>query len=665
MGMAERSCVDVSDGTGASCTGMTRISGSNAAARRDNVGSGTRRAPRVSGMPARSSGRPATQARPTACCSTERSAAASVACRIDAITAMTAPASRCWRANVLRACPGPTSMSARPGVPSSADRPSLNRTVCRRWRTQYSGDRAVGVGEPGAGHVRDDRDGRRRKRDGGETLAELDRGSARPSASAPPPRCAAGGIRRRRPRAQRQTPPVPAGSPDTTHEPSALTAAMARSRGMRARTSASGSGTASMPPGASDLEQAPAQQHEAQRVVERHDAGQAGGGVLAHAVADERVGPHAPRHPLPGERVLDREQRRQPPRRRFELRRRRRGRPAARLASMQRRRDRAPAPRQLRHRSTLVRETPARARSSPCPMADVLRAAAGEHEHRPTAAVALPWAVARSRGLPARRCADGLGGVMRHDERARRANGWRPARSVWATSRMGGVGVGVEGVGQARRRGVERGRRPRRQHQQRARGVGPLVRRGRGASSSTTWALVPPMPNELTPARRGVAPGGHGARRCVDEERRGREVDARDSASRSAGSGGISRCSQRQHRLDQAGDAGRGVEVADVGLHRAERAEAAGARCRRGTPGSARRPRSDRPAACRCRAPRRSRSCRGVDAGHGDGAARSPRPGPRRSARCSRPCRAVVVDRGAADHARGSRRRRRARRPAA
>ena len=25
-----------------------------------------------------------------------------------------------------------------------------------------------------------------------------------------------------------------------------------------------------------------------------------------------------------------------------------------------------------------------------------------------------------------------------------------------------------------------------------------------GASSSTTWALVPPMPNELTPARRGV-----------------------------------------------------------------------------------------------------------------------------------------------------------------
>jgi hypothetical protein len=25
-----------------------------------------------------------------------------------------------------------------------------------------------------------------------------------------------------------------------------------------------------------------------------------------------------------------------------------------------------------------------------------------------------------------------------------------------------------------------------------------------GASSSTTWAFVPPMPKELTPARRGV-----------------------------------------------------------------------------------------------------------------------------------------------------------------
>src|SRR5271168_286972 len=31
-----------------------------------------------------------------------------------------------------------------------------------------------------------------------------------------------------------------------------------------------------------------------------------------------------------------------------------------------------------------------------------------------------------------------------------------------------------------------------------------------GASSSTTKALVPPMPTELTPARRGAAPTGNG-----------------------------------------------------------------------------------------------------------------------------------------------------------
>ena len=34
-----------------------------------------------------------------------------------------------------------------------------------------------------------------------------------------------------------------------------------------------------------------------------------------------------------------------------------------------------------------------------------------------------------------------------------------------------------------------------------------------GASSMTTWALVPENPNELTAARRGAAPRGHSSRR--------------------------------------------------------------------------------------------------------------------------------------------------------
>jgi hypothetical protein len=33
---------------------------------------------------------------------------------------------------------------------------------------------------------------------------------------------------------------------------------------------------------------------------------------------------------------------------------------------------------------------------------------------------------------------------------------------------------------------------------------------GLGASSTITCTLVPPMPNELTPARRGWSPRGHG-----------------------------------------------------------------------------------------------------------------------------------------------------------
>ena len=96
-------------------------------------------------------------------------------------------------------------------------------------------------------------------------------------------------------------------------------------------------------------------------------------------------------------------------------------------------------------------------------------------------------------------------------------------------------------------------------------------RRARGASSSTTCALVPPMPNELTPARRGASPSAsHGAPAALADERAARRARAAGLGARKLTSGGSSRCLQRQHRLDQAGHAGGGVEVADVGLHRAE-----------------------------------------------------------------------------------------------
>ena len=65
---------------------------------------------------------------------------------------------------------------------------------------------------------------------------------------------------------------------------------------------------------------------------------------------------------------------------------------------------------------------------------------------------------------------------------------------------------------------------------------------GGGASSSTTCALVPPMPNELTPARRGVPLVSHGRARRVDEERARARIRCADWASSKCRLGGSSPC---------------------------------------------------------------------------------------------------------------------------
>ena len=79
-----------------------------------------------------------------------------------------------------------------------------------------------------------------------------------------------------------------------------------------------------------------------------------------------------------------------------------------------------------------------------------------------------------------------------------------------------------------------------------------------GASSSTTWALVPPTPNELTPARSGCPPASQGRHSCIDEERRVVEVEL------GAWRLEVKRRRQRpvmqgQGRLDQARHTGRRV----------------------------------------------------------------------------------------------------------
>ena len=95
-----------------------------------------------------------------------------------------------------------------------------------------------------------------------------------------------------------------------------------------------------------------------------------------------------------------------------------------------------------------------------------------------------------------------------------------------------------------------------------------------GGSSRITCALVPPTPNELTPARRG-APSR--ARASVSS------LTVNGEWAKSIVGLGASTCSvagsrrslSAQRRLDHAGRAGRHDEMPDVALQRADRAEAA------------------------------------------------------------------------------------------
>ncbi len=170
----------------------------------------------------------------------------------------------------------------------------------------------------------------------------------------------------------------------------------------------------------------------------------------------------------------------------------------------------------------------------------------------------------------------------------------------------------------------------------------------RGASAPTiTWALVPLRPNELTPATRPVAARAHGV----------------GSVGTAIGSCSAAMCGlscvevqvrrdravlQHQHDLDQAGDAGRRLEVAEVGLDRAEQQRSLGVAtpAQHGAERAA--PRSDRRAACRCRGPRRSRPHVGATPASASAAAIDPllrRPVGRGQAAAA----PVLVDRRAAD----------------
>ena len=253
-----------------------------------------------------------------------------------------------------------------------------------------------------------------------------------------------------------------------------------------------------------------------------------------------------------------------------------------------------------------------------------------------------------ARRCPAMRKADGPVGAafVAAEHRARRAGPRRPRR--W-TRRPASGGARRPGVRSAacgrRRRGACRRRGPRG-----ARPAAAVIASaaaaeradhtsssGRGSSAVLRARAAPPP-----------APRARWCRRC---RTRSRPPAAAVSASRGQARSRVTTSSwaspaascglgadrlqrrrdlavaQREGRLDQAGDAGGPVEVAEVGLDRADQQRLA-----RERPAAARPARRRRRARCRCRAPRCSR-CRRASGRRSPAPRRSPRPGPARRAR--------------------------------
>ena len=83
------------------------------------------------------------------------------------------------------------------------------------------------------------------------------------------------------------------------------------------------------------------------------------------------------------------------------------------------------------------------------------------------------------------------------------------------------------------------------------------------------WALVPLMPKEETPARRGRPAVGPGDGLGEQGDGAGVPVDVGGGLVDVQGGGQVAVAHGHDH-LDDAGDAGGGLGVADVGLDRAE-----------------------------------------------------------------------------------------------
>ena len=167
------------------------------------------------------------------------------------------------------------------------------------------------VGDPGAGDVGQEGEGRGVQGDRAHLLGRRGRRRRPCRASGRRARCAAGGSRRLRPSAAASRAATASALPETTLQRGGVDRGdSCRPSPSRAAVSSSGRKTLSMAPSRHLLDEPAARGHQAHGVLQGEHPGQAGGDVLADAVSGHGLRPHAPGLPQPGEGVLHGEQHR-------------------------------------------------------------------------------------------------------------------------------------------------------------------------------------------------------------------------------------------------------------------------------------------------------------------------------------------------------------------
>ncbi len=305
-------------------------------------------------------------------------------------------------------------------------------------------------------------------------------------------------------------------------------------------------------------------QHHVQRVFHRQHARQAGGGVLAHAVTDQRARLHPEALPEPRRRVLHREERRQRARRLFETVARGRfsvddveqrvsgAAPVVSIASRER---------VSEHRLVFV-ET---ARHP-----GVLRAAAREQERAGNRFGAGRVAEQRARVALAQR-GDRLLAALAHEGEPRAEAAASDAQGMRDVGERN-LGVALEMIGEPFGAAVERRGGTRREGDQLERPARTRrLRRGRFLDHDVRVGPAESEGADSGAPRRGVPLPRHGAGGHVERARL--EIDLRV--------GRFEVQARRDHfvvdrerGLDEARDGRAGVEMSDVGLHGTQRAVA-------------------------------------------------------------------------------------------